>query len=173
MPFAVSNILCRPHQILPSCSHPLKWHPVCLILCECSINPTHRTFQSSGSISSQCRFYHQFCGSFTVSDALGLLYLWPPESCCWFSFAGSFHHSHISSTPALILSAFLCLTQSLGHHDRLVPSSLMSVLALPQSSSADWTCRSLSCWFQKSELDSRRFGCRRCHSHCCGHLQWH
>ncbi len=26
---AVAGILCWPHQILPSCSHPFKWHDVC------------------------------------------------------------------------------------------------------------------------------------------------
>ncbi len=37
---AVAGILCQPNQILPSCSRPLKWHPIChLTICERSVTP--------------------------------------------------------------------------------------------------------------------------------------
>ena len=88
----------------------------------------------------------------------------------------AFHlHSYISSQiPALILSAFLCLTQllcqSLGHHDRLSLVTMWQFL-LHMSSSADWTCLSMSCWFLMPEHDSRQFGFHRCHSRCDSHFQ--
>lgn len=92
-------------------------------------------------------------------------HLWPLETCCCFS-------SH-ALTPGLILSAFLWvrvwvnMTAWFSHHQ------CQGLLALLQSSMADWTCLSMSCWFPESEHDCRRYNCQRCHNHCHGHFRWH
>lgn len=122
--------------------------------------------------NSQWRFSHQCCSSSLQSQLL---------ACClcghWRRAVDS--ASPLSSqnsytlTPGLILSAFLWVRVWVNMTAWFSRHWCQCLLVLRWSSPADWTCLSVSCWFHKSEHDSRQFSCQRCHSHCRGHFRWH